>query len=191
MPRIFLVSIGLMFFVSCGSVPAAQVVTRAAATNVSSASTSPPTTEPTAVPPTAALTPDTSNKVWNIGDRIEDQDMALSVLSAEQKSAVGTIFTAKEGNVYVVLDVLIENTGTEKIPYNLLYFKIKDQEGFEYDTKITDDEKALGSGELAAGEKVRGHVVFEVKQGLTDLVMQYKPVLIGATPDIKVLIPLK
>jgi len=39
---------------------------------------------------------------------------------------------------------------------------------------------------LAAGDKARGTVAFEVKQGLQGLVLQYQPIVFGASDAIRV-----
>ena len=93
---------------------------------------------------------------------------------------------AKAGNVFLVAEVLIENSGSAKAPYNPLYFTVKDGDGFEYNAALVAGDNSLKSGELAQGEKARGVVAFEVKQAATGLVLSYKPLVFGASDAIRV-----
>lgn len=141
--------------------------------------------EPTAMPePTAA--PASSTGV--VGDRLEANGIALTVIKAERVKELGQFFKASAGNIYVVAEVLIENVSAEKAPYNLFYFKVKDSEGFEFNVTAGADQ-SISSGELAKGEKVRGNVAFEVKEASKELVMTYEPITFGNTDPIKVALP--
>ena len=124
-----------------------------------------------------------------IGDRIEANGAALTVIKAERKDALSDFQKAKAGNVFVVVEVLIENAGTAKAPYNPFYFTIKDGDGFESNAALGTDDQALKSGELGAGEKARGVVAFEVKRDAKGLVLQYKPLVFGAGDAIRVALP--
>ena len=65
----------------------------------------------------------------------------------------------------MVVDVTIENVERDWVPYNPLFFTVRDSDGYEY---VMDSEasfmspRPLRSGELARGDKVRGTVVFQV-----------------------------
>ena len=104
--------------------------------------------------------------------------MALTVVKVDQAKEVGSFQKAKEGNVFVLAEVLIENIEQDEIPYNPLYFKVKDADGFEYNAGISIADQSLKSGKLTKGDKARGIVMFEVKEGATGLVMTYKPIVL-------------
>ncbi len=71
-----------------------------------------------------------------IGERIESAGVAMIVVKADKVQKAG-FTTAKAGNVILDLDVVIQNSGRkETVPYNSLYFKLKDGSGYEYSTSF-------------------------------------------------------
>jgi hypothetical protein len=144
-----------------------------------------PAPEPTAepVPTDAPVAP----AVAKVGDRVEANGIAFTVVSMKKADKIGDFLKADAGNTYVIVEVLIENIDVDKAPYNPFYFKVKDADGFEYTAGITTDNQALKSGNLAKGEKARGVVAVEVKKDATGLVLEYKPlVLFSGDEAIKV-----
>lgn len=123
-----------------------------------------------------------------VGDKVQVGGTALTITKAERKAQIGDFQKASAGNTYVIVEVVVENVGTGKESYNPFFFKVKDSEGFEYQGTISTDAQALKSGELAAGEKARGSVVFEIKEASKGLVLTYDNNLFGGDP-IKVQIP--
>jgi hypothetical protein len=112
-----------------------------------------------------------------VGERVESAGIAVTVQAVSRTPSLGTLFKAKSGNTYVVLDTTIENTGRDVAPYNPLYFKLKDGAGFEYNSAL-GGEQSLKSGELKQGELARGQVAFEVPAGASGLSVSYQPVVI-------------
>lgn len=172
-----------LFVIACGgtstggqtvipatSAPAAQ------ATSAPGQPTSAPAAEPTAAPATVA----------KVGDRVELNGTALTVVKVDRAAELGQFSKAKDGNEFVVAEVIIENVNADKVPYNPLYFKVKDAEGFEINAELLGSDRSLKSGELTKGEKTRGTVAFEVKKGTQGLVLEYKPIVFGSSDAIKV-----
>ena len=158
-----LIAVGVgLFAIACGSSP-----TQGGA----------PATGTTAVAPTGPA---------KVGDRVEQGGIALTVVKVERKAELDQFQKAKAGNVFLVAEVLLENTGTEKAPYNPFYFTVKDADGFEVNAALTAGEGALKSGDLVKGDKARGVVAFEVKQAAKGLVLSYKPLVFGADEAIRV-----
>lgn len=116
--------------------------------------------------------------VGKVGDRVEANGIALTVVKTEQKDELSQFQKAKDGNTYVIAEVLIENVSADKVPYNPLYFKVKDGDGFEYNPEISGGDQALKSGDLVKGDKARGTVAFEVKETAKSLIMSYKPLVL-------------
>jgi hypothetical protein len=121
----------------------------------------------------------TSGGPATVGERVESGGVALTVEKVDRTQSLGTLHKADGGKIYVVADVLIETTGKDKAPYNPLYFKAKDADGHEVNTSMPGFEDCLKSGQLPKGEKVRGKVAFEVKEGTKGLVLSYKPLVLG------------
>jgi hypothetical protein len=112
--------------------------------------------------------------------------MALTVTKVTRLNAI-KIWKPDPGNVFVDIEAVIENTARDQAPYNPLYFKVKDSDGFEYNHAIASVDPSLKSGDLAKGEKVRGHVAFEVKSSAKGLVLAFEPmVLFGDYKEIRI-----
>ena len=120
-----------------------------------------------------------------IGDRIEAGDTALTVTKIERKKAISDFQKAGDGEIYVIAEVVIEAVG-DKAPYNPLYFKAKDADGFEYSSELLTGGQSLKSGDLAKGEKARGEVGFKVKEAAKGLVLNYEPLSLLSTTPIRV-----
>lgn len=133
---------------------------------------------PGAAAPAATAAPAPAAVIGKVGDRVEANGIALTVVKTEQKDELSQFQKAKDGNTYVIAEVLIENVSVDKAPYNPLYFKVKDGDGFEYNPEITGGDQALKSGDLVKGDKARGTVAFEVKETAKSLVMSYKPLVL-------------
>lgn len=119
-----------------------------------------------------------------IGDKTTGDGYTLTVAGVERKQELSDFEKAKDGNTYVVADVLVE--ATDKASYNLLYFKVKDASGVEYNPSVATLPDVFKSGELVAGDKARGKVVFEVPTSATGLVLSYKPLVIGSGDGVRV-----
>lgn len=122
-----------------------------------------------------------------VGERVQSGGVALTVngTTTTKDTALGTL---EEGKILVVCDVTIENIGTERQPYNLFYFKVRDIDGFEYTTSMFSPAPTMNSGEISPGEKTRGNVAFEVKPGIKGLVLIYTPMVILNTTEIKIIL---
>jgi|SRR6187549_755854 len=176
-----------LFVIACGgsSTGGATVIpatSAPAAQATSGGGAAQPTSAPADVPTVAAPAP----VVAKVGDKTELNGIALTVTKVSRAAELSQFQKAKDGNEFVIAEVVIENVDTDKAPYNPLYFKVKDSDGFEYNADFTAGEQSLKSGELAKGEKARGNVAFEVKKDAKGLVMEYKPLVIGSSDAIKV-----
>ena len=113
--------------------------------------------------------------------------MALTVVQAKKANLINDMLDAQAGNIFVIAEVLIENTERTELPYNPLYFGIKDADGFQYQASFAAPEPSLQSGTLAQGDKVRGWIAFEVKDGAKGLTLSYEPlVLLGGYKPIRI-----
>lgn len=139
---------------------------------------------PTIAPTTTEMP---KNVIFKVGEQAESVGVGLVVLKVERLKQAGYA-TAEEGKIIVDIEVVIENLSRDsKVPYNPMYFTIKDSEGYEYNMTFGSLEPALQSGDLAIGERARGHVAFEVPEGAVGLIVSYEPiVLFGGYEPIKV-----
>lgn len=122
-----------------------------------------------------------------IGERVESAGIALTVNSVNRADTLGQIMRAKPGRIFIVVDVSLESSARDKAPYNPLYFKVKDGNGYEYNGSSIGADNSLKSGELNQGEKVRGTVAFDVPTEAKGLVLSYQPLVIfGGYQTIRV-----
>jgi hypothetical protein len=122
-----------------------------------------------------------------IGERRESGGIALTVLGVSKMESID-YFTPESGNVFLVLEVVIENISRdEETPYNPLYFSVKDSDGFQANTSFASPNPSLQSGDLPKGDKARGFVAFEVRSTASGFVATYEPlVLFGGYEPIRI-----
>ena len=114
----------------------------------------------------------------SLWQRVERAGIALTAGPVERVKSIGRFQTAGANNVYLVVEVLIENIDRNDAPYNPFYFKLKDSSGIEYSSSFTSVEASLSSGTLYKGDKVRGKVTFEIRQSASGLILSYEPLVI-------------
>lgn len=172
-------------------------ITPAATVQAQSQSQAAPTTAPAQEQATAAPAAQPAEEstaapaqpsVANVGDRIESAGVALTIVKIDRAKELGQFLKAEDGKVYLLAEAVVENAGRdEKTPYNPLYFKVKDTDGFEYNASLMGPDNSLKSGDLDKGDKARGVVAFEVPETAKGLVLSYEPmVLFGGYEPIKV-----
>lgn len=138
-----------------------------------------PTTEAT-TPTPEATTPSGSGDGLTVGDAFTTpRGGTLTLVSAERRpEGLGQFDAPPEAGVYleVVIDAV---TGPQGGTLNPFEFKIRDSAGSRYDPTFGETaEPGLGHAELAAGEQIRGSILFDVPDGPVDLL--YVPAL-GST----------
>jgi hypothetical protein len=113
-----------------------------------------------------------------IGEPREAGGIVLTILNVTNMDRIDFL-TPEAGNTFLVIDVTIENTNrTEEMPYNPLYFSVKDSDSFEYNVSLLSPDPSLKSGTLPLGAKVRGNVAFQVRRVAKGFVVTYKPLVI-------------
>ncbi len=191
-PIWFLLAIFLVISLACSSTtPTPEAPANESSQGEQAKTETQPTNNPTSVPketevpPTATSTPKPT--ISKVGERVESAGIALTVLNVQKMKSAGFI-TAEEGNELVDIEVVLENMDRDdKAPYNPFYFKVKDADGYEYDTSFGSLDPSLQSGDLSKGERARGHVAFEVPEHAIGLVVSYEPiVLFGGYNPLKV-----
>jgi hypothetical protein len=86
----------------------------------------------------------------------------LTVSKVEYKPTISEYETPTAGKTYVVADVVLENTSDETRPYNTFDFRIQTAGGQVLDGAFASVPTPLNSGDMVAGGKAQGQVVFEV-----------------------------
>jgi hypothetical protein len=110
---------------------------------------------------------------YKVGDQIQSGEYIVSVNSVRKSSGSGYV-KPKEGSVYIIPNVTIQNNSKDKTTISsLLQMYIKDGEGNKYNPALTSDATGKVDGELLAGEKVKGDVGFEIPTTAKDLKFYY------------------
>ncbi len=118
---------------------------------------------------------DDFQKEYKQNDMVTYKNVNYSITSVEKTKGTNQYFQAKEGYEYVKVKIKIENNSDKKISYNPLDFQMVNGDGVEASVySITaEDDVLLHSGELDAGGKIEGVIIWEQKQGDTGLKVRY------------------
>ncbi len=95
------------------------------------------------------------------GESATVDGVKMTLTGVEYKTSVSDYETAETGKTYIVADVALENTSNKTQAYNVFDFRVQTAGGQVLDGGITTI-KTIGSGDLVAGGKASGKVVFEV-----------------------------
>ena len=117
-----------------------------------------------------------NEKIFNVGEEIEYKNMKLIVNSVNFKSNY-QYNNPDEGKEFVEINVTLENVGDSEESYNTYDFSIVNSQGNKTDVDVETYtiDGGLSSGELIAGGKVTGNLVFQVPQNDEKLTLYYSP----------------
>ena len=103
------------------------------------------------------------------------KDVNYSITKVEKTQGKNQYFKPKNGYEYVKVTVKIENKSNNKISYNALDWKMVNSDGVEdaWGSFTADDDVTLSSGDLEAGGKVEGVLVWEQKKNDNNLRLRY------------------
>ena len=118
---------------------------------------------------------DNFQKEYKQDETVTYKKVNYSITGVEKTKGSNQYFQAKEGYEYVKVKIKIENNSDKKISYNALDFQMVNGDGVEasiYSITAENDVK-LSSGELDAGGKVEGVIIWEQKQNDPGLKVRY------------------
>jgi hypothetical protein len=121
----------------------------------------------------APTAPPAPEKVGKVGERIEAYDMALTVTNVRTEKAMPDGQKARADDVFLLVDVTLENVSADRVNYSQLAFEAKDADGKTYSVALTMDSKSLRQGVLAKGEKVEGYLAFDVSKTAKGFELDY------------------
>jgi hypothetical protein len=152
-----------------------------------------PANQPQAAPD-SAVTPTEPAPVGDVhgtvGQPAENGGVTLTVISTTLTSQIDQATPIESGETYLVADIQLENTGSAKVSYDVIFFSVLDADGAEYNSAHVAPAPALQSGDLLPGDKVRGNVAFKLKAAATGLTIKYQPVVgMGRSPRIYIAVP--
>lgn len=122
----------------------------------------------------------TKTEIFNIGDSVKAGDLVFTVNSTRTDNG-NDIFKPAEGSIFYIVDVTIENTGNEsEAVSSLMMFNLFDSEGYNYTVTIGPETRGQVDGEIMAGRKLRGELVFEIPENAESLELEIDPTLSGS-----------
>lgn len=103
------------------------------------------------------------------------EDVEYSIVKVEKTQGTNEFIKPKDGYEYVKITLKIENKSDKKISYNALDWQMVNADGQEdaWGTYTADDDITLNSGELDAGGKIEGVLVWEQKINDNNLRLRY------------------
>lgn len=103
------------------------------------------------------------------------KDVEYSIINVEKTQGSNQFLKPKDGYEYVKVTIKIENKSKEKISYNALDWQMVNSDGQEdaWGTITGENDSTLSSGDLDAGGKVEGVLVWEQKIGDNNLRLRY------------------
>lgn len=99
----------------------------------------------------------------------------MTVTNIKYATSLDEFTTADSGKTYLVADVQLENTSKKTQPYNEVDFRVQTAGGQVLDGDFATVPNPLNSGDLVAGGKASGQVVFQVPVETGHEYMIWKP----------------
>jgi len=136
--------------------------------------------------PTDAAPSATAAGVYKVGDRIKlDDEEYFAVVEVDPAFKGDKVFKPEAGKLWVAALVEIEGINPDGASYNPFFFKVRDEQGFEYNFAAFGREPALKSGnDLKPGQKVKGWMTFEVPKTVKALTLVYTPGFMGEPVEV-------
>jgi hypothetical protein len=119
-------------------------------------------------------------ETYKIGDSVKAGNFVFTVNSI-RTDAGGDFLKPKDGHIYYIVDVTVENTGDKSESVSsMLMFKLFDSEAYSYSITIGPDTKGSVDGEISAGRKLRGELVFEIPEDSEGLELEIDPTVFSS-----------
>lgn len=110
------------------------------------------------------------------------KDIDYTIVKVEKTQGTNMFLKPHDGYEYVKVTLRIENNSTRKISYNALNWQMINSDGVEdaWGTITAEDDVTLSSGDLDAGGKVEGVLIWEQKINDDNLRLRYYDSIISS-----------
>lgn len=126
-----------------------------------------------AVPAASDIKPPAINVAGKLGVPVPLSAATVTVMSTDSNYKSSNEFLQPSpGNRFVAVEVLYENTGTDKLTVSPSDWKLTDSSGFNYQQNYSGKSPELNSGDLVPGDKARGFITYEVPQSAGGLTLK-------------------
>jgi hypothetical protein len=126
-----------------------------------------------ATQPTTPEAPPT--KTYKMGDLVDLNGKTMAVNAVAPYTSGNQFIAPKSGNKFVTVDITLQNNSKDPYTYNVLEFKLHDNQDYGYDMAVSDKEPTLSTGTIQPGEKTRGFITFEIPVNNTPAKLVYTP----------------
>ena len=136
--------------------------------------------EPVALDPPEAIEGERAQEMFAVGDVVQVGEIKLTVHEVTFPEGDG-VHVPQDGYQFVVVDVAIENTGSEAVRISSATLRLKDSSGKGYFSDDVATDAADGDppdGDFAAGEKRRGLVGYQLPEDAEGLVLVFESPLL-------------
>ena len=121
---------------------------------------------------------------FKVGDQVKIGSTWLITVNSAQTNAGDAVSQPNQGNTYVVVDLTMKNLSSqEQDVSSLLQFTFKDATGQKYDEALTDIGQSP-DGKVAAGDLLRGQLVYEVSTAQHQFTLAFENDIISSGQTI-------
>jgi hypothetical protein len=125
----------------------------------------------------ALTTPPAQPRIYAAGEKARVGDFNVTVNSSRTSTGTNEFLMPKQGQVYLLVDVTVENMATQaQSVSSMLFCKLQDSDAYAYGAGLAGGEgKGSIDGTLAAGRAIRGEVGFEIPATSKGLQLVFTP----------------
>lgn len=114
--------------------------------------------------------------IFAIGEVIKIDDTEMTVHSAKKWTSPNGYSRPTKGSVHLLVNLTLQNKGSEKVSYNTFDYKVEDADGVQTAaTFAIGVPKEMKSGSLAPQGKLTSNLLFEVPTNMKSLKLVMEP----------------
>ena len=126
------------------------------------------------------------NKIYEMNERIEFKDSAITVLSYTTRERESDIWSAGDGNEFYIITIKFENLSSSEKGVYSSNFKLIDSNGETYSREDFVKHEEMGSITLQANGTATKDIRFAIPKGMEKVTLKYDNGLFGSTVKIKI-----
>ena len=126
------------------------------------------------------------NKIYEMNERIEFKDSAITVLSYTTRERESDIWSAGDGNEFYIITIKFENLSSSEKGFYSSNFKLIDSNGETYSREDFVKHEEMGSITLQANGTATKDIRFAIPKGMEKVTLKYDNGLFGSTVKIKI-----
>lgn len=119
------------------------------------------------------------NEIYGIGQTANSGDFAITLNSISESMGTNEFIQPSEGNVYVICEITIENNSKKDVTISSLVCFEAYVDDFSVNQSITGlsaaENKNQLDGDVAAGKKINGVIVYEVPNDWKEFEIRINP----------------